>query len=411
MKNKLYLFIAFAAIMFAGGCTSDEPLFPTPVSEENSVAVANSVKRSLTEALGISAASRRATRATDNMVASIDYVVQQCDTVAYIVNYANDGGFAILAADRVVKPILAYSDQGSFSTDNEMAMNYFVSNIKNYAEEVKRSAPLIVSRNELLDTIRYIHDPVIKIKLGQRNPYDAIVKKYHPGCPVGCGPIAAFTLMAYCKRDLVLDLMYYDFKFITGILPLGRDTMMRPGIIDIPVVNPQKLSFSTNVKSWALTYTGALTATQTLLYKLGKRMNATYTPNETKSRLDSALITLKETGYKVSATMDYHPKEMAININEKNRMYFQRGQSLRDSVKGHFWVIDGCKYSLIANSTSIIDTIDTELYCHWGWYGHCDGYYTGEIFSPDPDPNPATRLEYSASLNFYVQSEIKNEND
>ncbi len=409
MKNKLYLLIAFAAIMFAGGCTSDEPLFPTSVSEENSVAVANSEKRSLTEALGISAASRRATRATDSMVASIDYVVQQGDTVAYIVNYANDGGFAILAADRVVKPILAYSDQGSFSTDNEMAMNYFVSNIKNYAEEVKRSAPLRVSRNELLDTIRYIHDPVIKIKLGQRTPYNLVVEKYYPRCPVGCGPLAGFTLMAYCKPYLVLDSMCYDFRYITKALLERRDTIQSIALTTNPIIPTLGTTPFPLVQFWPHTYYGALNATQTLLYKLGQRMNATYTPNETKSRLDSALITLKETGYKVSGTMDYHPKEMAININEKNRMYFQRGQSLRDSVKGHFWVIDGCKYSLIANSTSIIDTIDTELYCHWGWYGHCDGYYTGEIFSPDPDPNPATRLEYSASLNFYVQSEIKND--
>lgn len=153
MKNKLFFFIVFASIVFAGGCSSDEPLF-SPSASEDAITIANSEKRSLTEALGISAASRRATRASDSMVASIDYVVQQGDTVAYIVNYANDGGFAILAVDRVVKPILAYSDQGSFSTDNEMAMNYFVSNIKNYAEDVKKSAAYRVTRTE--DLIRSV---------------------------------------------------------------------------------------------------------------------------------------------------------------------------------------------------------------------------------------------------------------
>lgn len=181
----------------------------------------------------------------------------------------------------------------------------------------------------------------------------------------------------------------------------------------ITLNNPAVPNLGTNaaslIKFWPYTYYGALNATQTLLYKLGQkqRMNATYTDSATTCNLDDARHALSGLKYNVSGRMTYNPKEMVINIDEKNRMYFQRGQSLRDSLKGHFWVIDGCKYAIVANSTSFIDTIDTELYCHWGWYGHCDGYYTGEIFSPDPDPNPATRLEYSASWNFYVQSEIE----
>lgn len=40
------------------------------------------------------------------------------DTIAYIVNYDNDGGFAILGADDRISPVLAISDEGRFDIND-----------------------------------------------------------------------------------------------------------------------------------------------------------------------------------------------------------------------------------------------------------------------------------------------------
>ena len=257
MKNKFYLLLAFAAIMFAGGCTSDEPLFPTSVSEENSV---------------------------------------------------------------------------------------------------------------------------------------------------GCGPLAGFTLMAYCKPYLVLDSMCYDFRYITKALLERRDTIQSIALTTNPIIPTLETTPFPLVQFWPHTYYGALNATQTLLYKLGQRMGLKYVNNQPISDLIGAMTVLKELGYEVSNTGVYNPKEMISNICKNNRMYFQGGISTINPENGHFWVIDGCKYSLVDRTAAITDTIDIELYCHWGWYGNCDGYYSGEIFCPDPDPHD--KLEYKVYGNFYVQSDI-----
>ena len=52
----------------------------------------------------------------------------------YVVNYADDGGFAILAADTLMETILAYSDQGNITdTMDNPGVRMFMEMIPGYA--------------------------------------------------------------------------------------------------------------------------------------------------------------------------------------------------------------------------------------------------------------------------------------
>lgn len=56
------------------------------------------------------------------------------DTLAYIINYPEDKGFVIVAADRKVYPILAYSDEGFFTLENEISKDCFIDGIENISK-------------------------------------------------------------------------------------------------------------------------------------------------------------------------------------------------------------------------------------------------------------------------------------
>ncbi len=72
------------------------------------------------------------TRTIKNLKPTIEYVVNatsttrsdsNVDTLAYVLNYPDDAGFAIIASSKNVYPILAFSPYGNFSFNNEGAIN------------------------------------------------------------------------------------------------------------------------------------------------------------------------------------------------------------------------------------------------------------------------------------------------
>lgn len=54
------------------------------------------------------------------------------DTLAYIFNYSKENGFVIVAANKNIAPILAFSQEGTFDLNNELAKENFLSRIKDY---------------------------------------------------------------------------------------------------------------------------------------------------------------------------------------------------------------------------------------------------------------------------------------
>ena len=115
----------------------------------------------------------------------------------YIFNAADNGGYAIIAADDRISPVLGFSNQGNIDLDNmpeNMASwldyyNYEINSLKSDADIVLDTP---VSRNEV--------KPMLDNYWRQTDPYNLLCPVYDGiQCPVGCVALAMAQIMYYHK--------------------------------------------------------------------------------------------------------------------------------------------------------------------------------------------------------------------
>jgi len=216
---KFYISLIPILILLLCACSSEEP---AAVSNGNPVSE-STFNISIEEALGnadrmFAAIGSHKTR-SDRKVSSIERLGKttrstDSDDVTdgfYVVNYANDGGFAILSADRRVTPVFALSEEGSLHLEDTVSNE----GLDWYINEHMPALASSTIKNPI-DTTSYPFDPIVipwsyykkhsdpllpdvLSKFGQGFPYNRYMggpdntSKYL----IGCGPLAVGTVMGY----------------------------------------------------------------------------------------------------------------------------------------------------------------------------------------------------------------------
>lgn len=196
------IFILLTLVLFLTGCTSYEDSF-SPAESNRIVSVID-----VNEAIKISHKVLRHSNATRGItfgVPAINFVLNTeksktrntslRDTLAYVINYPNNGGFVIVSSDRRVYPVLAYSDKGNFSFDNETVKSTFIDNIGNYISSADASASFEVGDSDFQSC--YSQTPMIEAAFSQRHPWNKYVIKEHPNCPAGCVALATSLVLSH----------------------------------------------------------------------------------------------------------------------------------------------------------------------------------------------------------------------
>ena len=155
------------------------------------------------------------------------------DTLAYICNFADSSGFAIICADdRVSTPILACVDKGMLGdTIDNPGLALFLENMYDYVEssildfELKKDslqdiALEILKKDSLSSSLKptysgtftYINDeevkPLLKTRWGQSgSPYNDLTPKCdeYKNTPAGCWATAISQIFAYYKFPLTIS--------------------------------------------------------------------------------------------------------------------------------------------------------------------------------------------------------------
>lgn len=377
MKKSILLF-SMASILLAG-CNSaieDEPLLKDRQDESGSVI---SYKISQTEALEFSnkVLNKISTRSTLPSPPSFDYVVDgkstrgtlSNDTLAYVINYPNDGGFVIVATDKRVNPLLAFSDTGHFSFDNEIAKVNFIDNLGAYVEQTKSNSPFKLS-DISFDNASTV-EPFIDAFLNQRSPWDKYVIKEHPGCPVGCVAVATAYVMSYSKEKLA----YHDEEFllktiVSAIRAVPQDPNQTDNQTQVQGTNllPPPIIYS---------YTWGQDRMAKLLYWIGKDVDMVYGTQSSGAYSEDAFNLCKSLNYTIpSGFTSFNINEIARYIRTGHIIYL-RGQNIK-TMGGHAWVSDGCRSAVYADDPE--KPMVTYIHCNWGWGGNGNGYFKGDIF-------------------------------
>lgn len=332
-------------------------------------------------------------------------VVEMPDTLAYLFNFADSSGYAIICADdRVGSPILAYTSSGTIGKEIDnpsLAMildnieEYLLQSIIDFEEQkdsLRRLADLqLQEQNECLKSTftgkfkLYTNENVNELlhtQWGQGSPYNT----YTPLCsdgyhtPTGCVAVATAQIMAYYEFPKSLD--GYSFNW-TGM----KETEKADGL---------SLSHKNSVAR--------------LMQLIGSHVNMKYDCNGSGAQTSDAVSWLHSLGYQTSSS-DYSwttakkalDTKTPIIMNGSNKKTVTRKKILGITVKttthyseGHAWVVDGYKTITIQDYSYVADTetgkttnkllstsySDSYLHVNWGWNGGDNDYFVAGCFNP-----------------------------
>ncbi|MDR1582085.1 MAG: C10 family peptidase [Prevotellaceae bacterium] len=340
---------------------------------------------------------------------SNDTDVEIPDTVAYIFNFGDEDGYAIVSADtRIEDPILAYTDNGNLSdtidnpglilflegsedyivrsiVDAEQKRDSLISSIvaKLNAEnesDTKAIAPrdilldeqtLRVTTNSVWTTTSFVY-PLSLVEWGQGNEYRLWPSAFHEpfwdlvrykNCtkgtsPAGCNAVAVAHIMSYWKYPSSIDGYTFHWNELNNYTG-GASYLSKQHIANAPQY----------IKTEAAR----------LMERIGANINTTYNCVEnggSSSTLNACVKLLQKYGYKYSYSVMGSPFGLNYDYNtiiaslNKNQPVLVRGDSYKRTKSylcglitsssysgGHAWVIDG----YISRRQTVTTTVELTL--------------------------------------------------
>ncbi len=326
------------------------------------------------------------------------------NALAYVVNYENNEGFAILAADIKLPPVISIGDEGNFNTEG------FVNFIQNKGttrsnEDINpaQAVQYAIVNNSLLlpgidsGGIQVIgHDTTIMLKC-----LPLVKTKWDQGCPynyysfnssneqsaTGCVPLAgAQTLASLCYHHNLRPTMQLSDEYPIDWYAIN--SMIHAGIIKL----------DGNI-------TDDVLVIASLIRAVGEDINADYDsiyPNVSADNAD-LINTFHKLGIInfVFGNETYNPSvtrsdlfNMIVNKNYPVPTQASRSDS---NAYGHSFILDGwlrleySRYLYVKVGDSDIHRQDYLQYCfdlvhvNFGKGGDCDGYYLPEAFDLSED--------------------------
>lgn len=380
--------IAFiiVAIIISSCSVSDEPGGTSAASSTRSVSSEKSMTYTLSEIRSI-ADAKLTKQSGQNTVVSINPVCATdsklkpnllSDTVAFIVNYQNNGGFVVIANDKRVDPILAWSDNGNMKDDNTYVRLLFLDNIQSYLASISQGFSDNIYSVANSPVRRFIVDPMVEIKLHPFTPFNEKIQDHYdwsfPSTPV----VAATTILACAKKSLTYKGFHYDFKQINYAYKQGEGfNPLNPGVQPNGLIPGIPATF-------LYSYAGSVSAYNQLMYDLGEDTHTIYKELDFGDT-DPADVYLALKKMNLTMTSIQSPNLQNITNLLSDGYIFHMSGELRDAHtgalhSGHFsWVVDGCEVYL--NSDNSVQR--GSLHCVWGFGDDenlmADGFYSFPI--------------------------------
>lgn len=315
----------------------------------------------------------------------------------YVVNYADDGGFAILAADTLMETILAYSDQGNITdTMDNPGVRMFMEMIPGYAAAQLAHDPgwdsmsmedKYPAQSEILLRREYTQvGPFVPVRWSQWTPFNnalyfgPILTCDNHNPPAGCVAIAMLQIMAANS---------YPASFQTWNNHFSCDwDKWRKYLMGISI---PKNSYDEQ-------------AIAALVKEIGSAVDMSYGCTGSSSTIKKADAAFRNRfNYLTDGIYSFNADRVSMELYYK-RAVFVSGFATDNWIghsDGHAWVIDGRKdvYRVWGVYNNFYDEnwnlIRQEpagerkeqetrwLHCNYGWEGVGNGYYYVGVFNTE----------------------------
>ena len=350
---------------------------------------------------------------TNSRISRTSLQDEQEAPLAYVVNYENNEGFAILAADTKLPPVISIGDEGNFNTQGFIEFTGNGGNTRSRTESELNPAQEIqyaLVNNSLLlpqmdfDDLPMIGSdttvmlkclPLVTTKWGQKDPYNyyATLTGNLNGIRLVAGsmPVAgAQTLASLCY--------HHNWRPTTQ---LSEEYLVDWDMINRMIYADTYMFSPGNRSAEALTVASLIRA-------VGEDIGAHYEMYETTAEIESLISTFQRLGMSSTGIENENPNLSVVDSEVLNMIVInnfpvvtsaKNSASTAEVVNEYGFVIDGLlrlEYSLLfGNSEDIAPDIRSSLdnvqyhfdlvHINLGWNGQCDGYYLPGAFDLTED--------------------------
>lgn len=299
----------------------------------------------------------------------------QEEPVYYVFTTNDEGGFIVISGDDAAKPVLGYSDTGTFDESNPNLAYWMETLAQEITAAIENDLPQDAQTRAAWDaldggnalpseTSGDFVNPLIKTKWNQNAPYNNLCPKQgFQTTLTGCVATAMAQIMNYHKYPLTR----------TASIPAytTRTNIYIPAVTGITYYDWNNMSDTYSGTSG----TEAQNAVATLMYHCGVSTRMSYDVNGSGAYSTDAVPALKNYfGYDTGIAYhrrDYSSCENWINLLKTelraNRPVYYSGNGGTDG--GHAFICDG------------YDTEDL-FHFNWGWSGSSDGYFAVSALYP-----------------------------
>lgn len=297
------------------------------------------------------------------------------NAVYYIFNFVGNG-YVIVSADDAVPPVLAYSFDGSFSTDNQPPQ--FVNWMEGYAKQIAQSiqhpeyptydSHSVWQRLSSSDPKSLDYSPLTDVAPLEISTWDQGTY-YNLLCPVdAAGP--GGHVWAGCVATAMSQVMYYYRWPVNGV---GSHCYVPSGY-------PQQCAdFGNTTYQWEQMVNSCAfkdTAIATLIWHAGVSVNMMYSPTGSGAYSEDAVTAMINTfRYSPNTHLvardglatDQYDDTLRDNLDHKRVMYYDGY-----GTGGHAFNVDGYQGT-------------NYFHFNWGWSGSFNGYFYLDNLNPGGD--------------------------
>ncbi len=308
--------------------------------------------------------------ATTKKVESIDVIPNNTGKASfYIVNY-NDGGFIIFSADNRTQPILAFSETGKFIVDENLYPDGLRSWISDAVQQIGDIQNSTIEQSES-EKISWETDQ-IQNTLYSVEPGD--------GCSDVTYTIGPLLSTTWYQTGVFNDALPYitcdgsPFQVLAGCVPIAMAQVMRYH------------QYPTNYNWSAMSPNDVTNTTASFINDIHNAIRTvysgqpTYTCAATSVGSDKNMGTVLKTqfSYTTADWSNYNYNTVVSNLDQGRPVILSGDNGL----KGHMWVCEGYRKSLIYSEDCSIGLEFLHLYMNWGWGIAYNGYFSFNNFNP-----------------------------
>ena len=351
------------------------------VSADEATTIAEAIQFGSTEATTADGKATTRSAGLNKEVQSVTPVPDASGVTAfYVINYKG-GGFMLLAADKRVNPVLAYSETSTFPMDNPEG---FPEGLVDWMTDVKERVQTVrAKQTPLTEELKAAWETSsIQVMLGPppggpNNPNDDIPR---PGgnCKdeyASAGPLTATTWDQGKGYNNLVPKTGCN-KYDNGRAPVG--------CVAVAVAQIMKYHRFPNSYNWNAMPNGwATTETAKLMRDVGSAVRMEYGCNGSSSNISKAIEGLRHFGYSAKRS-EYNPSLLIRELEAGRPVILKGGRSqgwIGLYVDGHQWVCDGYK-QVVKYTARCIPSYSLCFRMNWGWGGDYNDWYFYDDWHP-----------------------------